>query len=151
MTARFQNLLWPLLTSQRLSPPRPPQVRAPSFLQSLLNLLNKHTPFQAFGRHNDVFAHPVYQASYPVPVRQYRSLPVGFLHCIPRGKPACHLLTIWSVISARKRLSLSGNISCITPPFNTKNLYFQHFFRAFSKICSCWAHTFYKFNCGFSS
>jgi len=52
----------------------PPQVRACSFLQSLLNLLNKHNPFQAFGRHNDVLAHPVYQASYPVSVRQYRSL-----------------------------------------------------------------------------
>ena len=54
------------------------------FLQSLLNLPNKHNPFQAFGRYNDVLAHPVYQASYPVsvlthrysivPIRQYRSL-----------------------------------------------------------------------------
>jgi len=41
-------------------PMRPPQVIACSFLQSLLNLLNKHAPFQAFGRHNDVLAYPVY-------------------------------------------------------------------------------------------
>ena len=53
---------------------RPPQVRAYSFLQSLLNLPNKHSPFQAFGLHNDVLARPAHQASYPVSVRQYRSL-----------------------------------------------------------------------------
>ncbi len=53
---------------------RSPQVRAYSFLQSLLNLLNKHSPFQAFGHHNDVLARPANQASYPVSVRQYRSL-----------------------------------------------------------------------------
>ena len=129
---------------------RPPQVRASSFLQSLLNLLNKHAPFRAFGRHNDVLAHPVYQASYPVSVRQYRSLPVGFLHCIPRGKPACHLLTVRGVTPARKGLSPSGNILCITLPFNTENLYFQHFFRASGKVCtcSCWAHTNCKLHCG---
>jgi len=59
MTARFLNLLWRLLTSHQFfligetSPEPVPGIgiRASSFLQSLLNLLNKHTPFQAFGRH----------------------------------------------------------------------------------------------------
>jgi hypothetical protein len=37
-----------------------PAYRQAGFLQYLLNLLNKHSPFQAFGRHNDVLAHPVY-------------------------------------------------------------------------------------------
>ncbi len=117
--------------SSILQPMRPPQVRAflpVRFLQSLLDLLDKHTPFQAFGLHNDVLAHPVYQASYPVSVRQYRSLPVGFLHCIPHGKPACHLLTVRGVTPARKGLTPSGIISCYTLLFNPKNLYFQHFF-----------------------
>jgi hypothetical protein len=102
-----------------------------------------------------VLAYPTYQASYAIPVRQYRSLPVGFLQCIPHGKPPCHLLTVRGVTPARKgltpfgmklkfhRVKPSGNISCNTLPFNPKNLYFQHFFRAFSSVCtcSCWAHT----------
>jgi hypothetical protein len=88
-------------------------------------------------------------ASYQVPVRQYRVLPVGFLHCIPLGKPACHLLTVRGVTPARKGLTPSGIISCYTLPFIPENLYFNHFFRAFSSVCtcSCWAHTFCKF-CG---
>jgi len=98
---------------------------------------------RAFGRYNDVLAYPTYQASYAIPVRQYRVLPVGFLHCIPHGKPACHLLMLPDVTPAHKGLTPSGNISCYTLPFNHKNLYFQHFFRAFSSVCtcSCWAHT----------
>ena len=34
--------------------------------------------------------------------------------------------------TAHKKLKSSGNISYYTLPFNTKNLYFRHFFRAFS-------------------
>jgi len=37
--------------SSVIQPMRPPQVRTCSFLQSLLNLLTKLNPFQAFGRH----------------------------------------------------------------------------------------------------
>ena len=50
-----------------------------------------------------------------------------------------------SVTSVHKGLTPSGNISCITLPFNTENLYFKHFFIAFTKVCtcSCWAHTQY--------
>jgi len=36
-----------------------PAYRQAGFLQSLLNLLNKHFPF-GLGRRNDVLAHPVY-------------------------------------------------------------------------------------------
>src|SRR5690554_1379878 len=170
MTARFQNLLWLLLTSRLMA--GPPQVRASSFPQSLPHLLDKHTPLRAFGRYNDVLAYPTYQASYAIPVRQYRVLPVGFLQCIPHGKPPCHLLTVRGVTPVRKglpvrplqpggapsgmklkfhRIKPSGNISCYTLLFNPENLYFQHFFRAFSSVCtcSCWAHTFYKFYGGF--
>jgi hypothetical protein len=77
-------------------------------------------------------------------------LPVGFLQCIPHGKPPCHLLTVRSVTPARKGLTPSGNISYITLLFIPKNLYFQHFFRAFSKVCtcSCWAHTKCKLHSG---
>jgi hypothetical protein len=71
---------------------RPPQVRAFSFLQSLLNLLNKHNPLQTFGRYIAVLAHLVYQASYPIPVRQYRTLQFRFLHFKGHPKPTCDLL-----------------------------------------------------------
>jgi len=38
-----------------------------------------------------------------------------------------------------------------TLTFNNKNLYFKHFFRAYSKVCtcSCWAHTKYILQGGF--
>jgi hypothetical protein len=74
------------------------------------------------------------------------------LHCIPHGKPACDLLMLQSgsCRTAHKGLTPSGNISCSTLLFISKNLYFQHFFRAFSKVCtcSCCAHTFCKLHCG---
>ena len=127
------------LTNFRLS--GPPQVRASSFLQSLLNLLNKHAPFLAFGRHNDVLAYPVYQASYPfpvlthrysiVPIRQYRSLPVGFLHCCRYQQPACHLLTVSRVLGTRKGLTPSGNFSCCTSPIFSQKFVFSNFFQTF--------------------
>jgi hypothetical protein len=34
---------------------------------------------------------------YAVPVRQYRSLQSCFLHCLPRGKPACNLLCAFRI------------------------------------------------------
>ncbi len=66
-----------------------------------------------------------------------------FLHCIPLGKPACDLLMLQGVTPAHKGLTPSGIVSCYTLLFNTENLYFQHFFRAYAKVCtcSCWAHT----------
>ena len=121
---------------------RPPQVRASSLpvrsggLPPIPAASTEKRFFKSFGRCNDVLACPRLIASYAIPVRQYRSLPVGFLHCIPHGKPACHLLTVRSVTPARKGLPIrpcqpgespSGIISCYTLLFNPKNLYFQHF------------------------
>jgi len=98
---------------------RPPQVRAPSlptgqvgFSQSLPHLPDRHFPLRVFGRYNDVLAYPSCQASYAIPVRQYRGLPVGFLHCMGHPKPACHLLMLQGVTPAHKGLAPSGIISC---------------------------------------
>src|SRR5690554_5664967 len=168
MTARFQSLLWLLLTSRIMA--GPPQVRASSFPQSLPHLLDKHTPLRAFGRYNDVLAYPTYQASYAIPVRQYRVLPVGFLQCIPHGKPPCHLLTVRGVTPVRKGLPVrplqpGGAPSGMKLKFHRvnpleifhatlmfiamKNLYFSNLFRAFTKVCtcSCWAHTKNIYQC----
>ena len=92
-------------------------------------------------------------ASYQVSVRQYRDLPVGFLHCIPCGKPACHLLTVRSVTSARKGLTPSGIISCYTLLFNPENLYFTLFSKPFVKCAHAHAgHTHAAiFHCRFRS
>jgi len=50
--------------------------------------------FVIFGHCKDVVAYPGNYASYAVPVRQYRILQSGFLHCCRYRQPACHLLTI---------------------------------------------------------
>ena len=80
----------------------------------------------------------------------------GMLHCLPHGKPACHLLTVPRRLGARKGLPVrtgvhpggasSGIISCQLLFLFPGNLYFKHFFRAFTEVCtcSCWAHTKYK-------
>ncbi|TRW95582.1 hypothetical protein FNW10_09795 [Flavobacterium gawalongense] len=47
-----------------------------------------------FGRCNGVLAYPRITASYAVSVRQYRTLSVRFLQCIPHGKPPCDVLMI---------------------------------------------------------
>jgi len=60
------------------------------------------------GRYNDVLAYPRYIASYIVSVRQYQTLPFGFLQCIPHGKPPCHLLMLQGVTPAHKGLKPSG-------------------------------------------
>jgi len=57
---------------------------------------------------NDVVAYPGSDASYPVPVRQFRRLPFGLLQCLPRGKPPCHLLILQGVTLAHKGLTPSG-------------------------------------------
>ena len=79
-------------------------------------------------------------ASYAVPVRQYRSLPVGFLHCYRYQQPVCHLLILPSVTLAHKGLTPYGIISCYTFTFNNKNLYFKHFLRVSGK-CAHAGHT----------
>lgn len=104
----FLSVLCPLLTS--LIPitwrPRPPLVRAFSFLQCLRYLL--HRDKVTIGLRKAVVAYPLFIASYTVPVRQYRILQSGFLQCMPHDKPPCHLLTLPGVTPACKGLSPSG-------------------------------------------
>ncbi|MBA7620363.1 hypothetical protein ES703_27712 [subsurface metagenome] len=85
---------------------RSPLVRAFSFLQFLRHLLKNDLVI--FGRCNDVLTNPRSTASYAIPVRQYRILPFGFLQCIPRCKPPCHLLMLPGVTPAHKGLTPSG-------------------------------------------
>jgi hypothetical protein len=90
-----------------------------------------------------VLAHPIYNASYAVSVRQYRSLPFGFLHSQGHPWRACHLLTVRSVTSARDgtfTLWIKCNttlgllrIVCIFKLFSTTS--------GCVHCCSCSAHT----------
>jgi len=57
---------------------------------------------------NDVLTCPNKHASYPVPVRQFRLLPVGLLQCMGHPKPPCHLLMLPGVTPAHKGLAPSG-------------------------------------------
>ena len=41
---------------------------------------------------------------------QYRTLPFGFLHCMGRPKPACHLLILLGVTPVYKGLTPSGKM-----------------------------------------
>lgn len=74
-----------------------------------------------------MFAYPCLIASYVVPVRQYRSLPVGFLHCCCYQQPACHLLTVRGVTPVRKGLTPYGIFSyftyCLTPKICIFNIF----------------------------
>ena len=77
------------------------------------------------GRCNDVLTYPSNYASYHVSthfesgfsVRQYRILPFGFLQCMGRPKPPCHLLILPGVTPVYKGLTPSGIISYITPVY----------------------------------
>jgi hypothetical protein len=62
------------------------------------------------GLYNDVLAYPNNYASYHVSVRQYRILPFGFLQCMGRPKPPCHLLILLGVTPAYKGFTPSGKI-----------------------------------------
>ena len=123
---------------------RSPLVRAFSFLRSL-----RHLPYQIFvfvGHCNDVLAYPIDIASYTVPVRQYRILQSGFLHCPPHGEPACHLLMVRSVTSAHKGLPPSGKTLVVCTLFKIY-LYFSILSRAYNKcalLLMQGTHTVYK-------
>jgi len=117
-----------------IQPMRSPQVKACSFLRCLPHLLDKYfLILQAFGLYNDGLAHPIYQASYQVSVPrirfgagcQCRSLQSRFLHCMGHPKPACGLLTVRSITSARKRLSLSGIFQTTLPDLSEKFVFFK--------------------------
>ena len=86
-------------------------------------------------------------ASYQVPVRQYRGLPVGFLHCLGHPKPACHLLMLQGVTPAHKGLTPSGIISCCTYVYLFRKFVFYNLFQSFYKsvhMLMLGTHTRYK-------
>ena|SRR5438067_1486136 len=81
--------------------------------------------YNHFGLRNDVLTHPDSNASYAVPVRQYRYLQSRLLthmiviifngirecfafQCMDHSKPPCGLLMLREVTPAHERLSLSG-------------------------------------------
>ena len=72
--------------------PRPPLVRAFSFVQSLRHLHN--CSFVFFGRYNECLLTRTIMPPYSVSVRQYRILQSRFLQCKPHGKPPCDLLML---------------------------------------------------------
>jgi hypothetical protein len=123
-----------------------------SFLQFLRYLLKRDLVI--FGRYNDVLAYPLLIASYIVPVRQYRILQSGFLHCIPRGKPACHLLMLLGTTPAHKGLAPFGT-NTVHNLFGIPkiNLHFSNLFRTSSCVhCHpCRAHTLAMTSCWLSS
>ena len=131
------------------SNPRPPLVRACSFLQSLLHLLIE--PQIHLGRYKDVLAYPnstslICNSCSSVPDfavwlpsllgSPQTSLPLanGSKQPVPQK---CGITSVRKGLTpiGRQRLTegdASGNISCSTLTFNTGNLYFQPFSRAFS-------------------
>ena len=50
------------------------------------------------GFYNDVVTYTNKHASYPVPVRQFRLLPIGLLQCMGHPKPPYHLLMVTHII-----------------------------------------------------
>jgi len=85
---------------------------------------------------NDVLTYPDNNASYPVPVRQFRLLPFGLLQCMGHPKPPCHLLMLPGVTLVHKGLTPSG-LSSIKLNI-IKELLLNLPFKA---------HTTYKINC----
>ena len=62
------------------------------------------------------------QPPYVVPFRQFQPVPFDFLHCLPHGKPACHLLVDFLQL-AYKGLAPSG---------------ISNYLRQIAR--TCWAH-----------
>jgi len=100
--------------------PGSPLVRASSFLRCLRYLHNAF--LVVLGRCKDVLAYPNRYASYTVPVRQYRILQSGFLHCCRHQQAACHLLMLPVVAPAHNGLVPYGKIHPLR--LLKKNLYF---------------------------
>ena len=100
VTARLPRVLRLLLTSPSLIKSNgdlPRKLHIPSSDRCGIYLLR----FIAHGPHNDpawrtgqvVLAYPPQEASYAVPVRQYRILQSRFLQTSPHGQRPCDLLT----------------------------------------------------------
>ena len=91
---------------------------------------------------NDVLTYPNKHASYPVPVRQFRLLPVGLLQCMGHPKPPCHLLMLPGVTPAHKGLAPFGlsfiQRTLLNLPFKAHTKYKKHRadkgFREFSAL-----------------
>ena len=83
-----------------------------------------------------MLAHPCLIASYTVPVRRYRILSFGFLQCIPRGKPPCHVLILRSVTSAYKGLAPSGKKTSLAVCFLEEKFAFFIFFLSLGEWCT---------------
>jgi hypothetical protein len=67
---------------------------------------------------------------------QYRTLPFGFLQCLGRPKPPCHLLILLGVAPVPlfgKGLAPSGKIHPPISSFIPENLYFRSFSRAYNE------------------
>ncbi len=93
-SARYYQLLWPLLTSVCLVKRNQIQLSPGKGLFLL--------PIPAASTTRDLLVKDVVkmcslihliQPQYAVSVRQYRSLQSRFLHCLDHSKPACNLLT----------------------------------------------------------
>ena len=68
---------------------------------------------------------PNLDASYAVPVRQYRILQSGFLQPPDRSGLPCHLLTVRGVTPARKGLAPSGKKQHLSLLINQRKLLFS--------------------------
>jgi len=81
-----------------------------SFGQFLLHLHYRYFSdnLRSFGRQYDVLPYPTYNASYAVPVRQYRLLQSRLLQCMGHPKPPCDLLMLPGVTLVHKGLTPSG-------------------------------------------
>ena len=80
---------------------------------------------------NGVVTYPNKHASYSVPVRQFRLLPVGLLQCMGHPKPPCHLLMLPGVTPVHKGLTPSGLLSnfkelLLDLPFKAHTIYKNH-------------------------
>ena len=75
-------------------------------------------------------------------VRQYQTLPIGFLHCIPHEKTACHVLSIRETIPLLRDLHpLEKFKHPYYLVFDLKFVFSQVKTTYGSRVCPCWAHT----------
>jgi len=75
-------------------------------------------------------------ASYTISVRQYRILPIGFLQCIPHGKPPCVVLILPISFRAYKGLAPSEKKTPAQSFVLTKNSCIFGFFLLLCSRCA---------------
>jgi len=69
-------------------------------------------------------------------VRQYRILQSGFLQCIGRPKPPCHLLILPSVTPAHKGLAPSGKNKTLVDWLLSNKFAYLKFFKSLQQVCA---------------